>query len=288
MECMDHCGSAVLLTHTLLFLQPVKQLFAWEALFVQRQTSPMAANHTAMFEVLYQVRQLISLTHKICQGRNMPSHTKMHIFTPKSATYTDTGQVAAKHWHEDDDDDDGDVYSVPSDRWFAEKQVSLIKPCLKLALSPEPIIFNQSNYTSKLQVNLWITNAPPWSVLWRWKILLPPSVSPVVLSDWSSSGSGGASAGMGSSLTRFTSLWSSSAPCGSETNTKAQPWTPVRIPILFLGNYAPSHQFLEIIIAPNMDTVKEDLRDGTASRQFLHPRSQLWMPTNINITHWYC
>lgn len=56
----------------------------------------MAANHTAMFEVLYQVRQLISLTHKICQGRNVPSHKnkkinkkikKMHIFTPKSAAY---------------------------------------------------------------------------------------------------------------------------------------------------------------------------------------------------------
>lgn len=46
----------------------------------------MAANHTAMFEVPYQVRQLISLTHKICRGRNMPSHKKkkkMHIFTPK-------------------------------------------------------------------------------------------------------------------------------------------------------------------------------------------------------------
>lgn len=52
----------------------------------------MAANHTAMFEVLYQVRQLISLTHKICQGRNMPSHTKMHMLTPKSAVCTDVGQ----------------------------------------------------------------------------------------------------------------------------------------------------------------------------------------------------
>lgn len=49
----------------------------------------MAANHAAMFEVLYQVRQLISLTHKICQGRRMPSHTKTHTFTPTSAVYTD-------------------------------------------------------------------------------------------------------------------------------------------------------------------------------------------------------
>lgn len=77
-ERLYYCGSAVLLTHTLLFLQPVKQLFAWETLFVQRQTSPMAANHTAMFEVLYHVRQLISLTHKFCQGRNMPSHKNAH------------------------------------------------------------------------------------------------------------------------------------------------------------------------------------------------------------------
>lgn len=249
----------------------------------------MAANHTAMFEVLYQVRQLISLTHKICQGRNMPSHTKIHIFTHPSQPPI----LMLVKWQQNTDMKMKMtmmvmiVYSVLSDCWFAEKQVSLIKTCLKLALSLEPIIFNQPNQTRKLQVNPWVTNVLLWSVLWRWKILSPPSVSPVVLSDWLSSGSGGASAGRGASLTRFTSLWSSSAPCGSETNTNAQPWTPVRIPILFLGGYAPFHQFLEVIIASNMDAVEEDLWDGTASRQLLHPRSQLWMPTNVNITHWY-
>ena len=55
-----------------------------------------------------------------------------------------------------------------------------------------------------------------------------------------------------------------------------------------LGGYAPFHQFLEIINAPNIDAVEEDLRDSTSSCQLLYPCSQLWMPTNINITHWYC
>lgn len=88
----------------------------------------MAANHTAMFEVLYQVRQLIFLTHKICQGRNMPSHTKMHRFTPKSAACTDVGQntdtmttirvmMAWWWWRRD----------VPTDWSLAEEQASLIK-----------------------------------------------------------------------------------------------------------------------------------------------------------------
>lgn len=40
----------------------------------------------------------------------------------------------------------------------------------------------------------------------------------------------------------------------------------------FLEVYAPSHQFLEIVIAPNVDAVEEDLRDGTSSRQLFHPR----------------
>lgn len=103
------------------------------------------------------------------------------------------------------------------------------------------------------------------SVLLFREILSPPSISPVELSDWCSSGSGSASAGRGSSLTRFTSLWSSSASCGTAKNTMAQLWTPVRIPVLFHGGRAPSHQFLEIIISPDMDAVEEDLRDCTSS-----------------------
>lgn len=35
----------------------------------------MTANHTAMFEVLYQVCQLISLTLKLCEGRDISSQT---------------------------------------------------------------------------------------------------------------------------------------------------------------------------------------------------------------------
>lgn len=184
----------------------------------------MAANHTAMFEVLYQVRQFISLTHKICQGRNMPSHTKMHMFTPESAACTDAGQntdtmtmirVTMAWWW--------GALCLLIDHLQKNKHLSLK---LKLALWPKLVIF-YLNYNSILmpwsQVNVW----------WCQEILSPPSASPVVLSDWSSSGSGGASAGRGSSLTRFTSLCSSSASCGSTNNAKAQPWTPVSIPALF-------------------------------------------------------
>ena len=81
--------SYALLTHPFLCLQPVNQLNAWEALFVYRQSPPMIANHTTMFEVLYQVCIFISFTHIFCGDRNMPSQTqkKKHMFTPKSPVW---------------------------------------------------------------------------------------------------------------------------------------------------------------------------------------------------------
>lgn len=36
-----------------------------------------------------------------------------------------------------------------------------------------------------------------------------------------------------------------------------------------------------------MNVVEEDLRDCAASCQLLHPGSELWMPPNVHITHWY-
>lgn len=50
----------------------------------------------------------------------------------------------------------------------------------------------------------------------------PPSVSLAVSSDWFSSGKGGAPSGRGSSLTRFTNLWSSSGACRSKTHDSSQ------------------------------------------------------------------
>lgn len=51
--------------------------------------------------------------------------------------------------------------------------------------------------------------------------------------------------------------------------------------------HAPSHQFLEVIVAPNINIVEEDLRNGAASCQLLHPGSELWMPPYIHITYWH-
>lgn len=108
----------------------------------------MAANHTAMFEVLYQVRQLISLTHKICQGRNMPSHTKMHMFTPKSAVGMDVGQntdtmtmigVMMAWWR--------GALCLLIDHLQKNTHPSLK---LKLALWPKLVIIYQPNYNSML------------------------------------------------------------------------------------------------------------------------------------------
>lgn len=38
----------------------------------------MTANHTGMFEVLYQVRILISLTHKLCEGQATHGQTQKY------------------------------------------------------------------------------------------------------------------------------------------------------------------------------------------------------------------
>lgn len=49
----------------------------------------------------------------------------------------------------------------------------------------------------------------------------------------------------------------------------------------------PSHQFLQITAAANVDVVKEDLRDCAAARQLLQLGSKLWMLPHIHITDWY-
>lgn len=43
------------------------------------------------------------------------------------------------------------------------------------------------------------------------------------------------------------------------------------------------YHFLEVVVAPDMDAVEEDLRDGAAARQFLDPGPQLWMLPHINL-----
>lgn len=47
------------------------------------------------------------------------------------------------------------------------------------------------------------------------------------------------------------------------------------------------HQFLQVVVTPNMNIVKEDLRDCAASCQLLHLCSQLWMTTEVYVTYRY-
>ena len=70
--------TSALLTHALLFLQPVNQLFLGEALFDQTQPHSMGPNHIGPFEVLYQACQFIPLTHKLWDGRKTPTWTQQY------------------------------------------------------------------------------------------------------------------------------------------------------------------------------------------------------------------